>query len=228
MIQLQIEQLLAWAAPQVDDIVAAKGDYFAQTGGEVHEDDRCYEPRMQAFFNWYLFDRRQGQAPDADRPIDRYLREKGAALKGEEKEILLGFTQSRLSLYAYRGTNGIFSRPKQGHVRVRDAFTGEDFDVAERRQMHGLEVGDLFEARLVPVDGEFQFATSFTFHPREVIRAIKREIKKRKKAGQPIDARGFCWELEKMALQGERFRNVTIHAIYNFETPFLSKGKAKA
>ena len=26
-----------------------------------------------------------------------------------------------------------------------------------------------------------------------------------------------------MALQQERFRNVSINAIYNFETPFLSK-----
>ncbi len=38
-----------------------------------------------------------------------------------------------------------------------------------------------------------------------------------------MDARPLIWELERMALQHERFRNVSIHAIYNFQTPFLSK-----
>ncbi len=224
MIQPQIDLLLAYVATSVDDIVAAKTEYFAATGGEVHDDDRCYEQRMQAFFNWYLLDRRrEGEST----PVEKYLREKGAELAADDKNILLGATQSRLSLYEYRGPRGIFNRPARGQVRVRDAFTGEDFDVTERRQMHGLDAGDLFEARLLPIDGTFHFSTSFTYHPREVRRTLAREIKRRKKAGQAIDPRAFCWELEKMALQGERFRNVNIDAIYNFEMPFLSKGKPR-
>jgi hypothetical protein len=174
---------------------------------------------MQAFFNWFLFDRKHA---DGATPVERYLREKGAELPGKEKEVLMGCTQSRLSLYEYRGTRGIFSRPRAGQVRVRDATTGEDFDVTERRQMHGLEIGDLFEARLVPLDRTFHFSTSFTYHPREVDRKIRREIKRRRKLGK-LDVRALCWELERMALQQERFRSVSIQAIYNFETPFLSK-----
>lgn len=219
MIQPQIDMLLQYVAPQVDDLVKAKEEYFARTGGEVHEEDRCYEQRMQAFFNWFLFDRKQA---DGATPVERYLREKGAELPGKDKDVLLGCTQSRLSLYEYRGRNGLFTRPGKGKVRVRDAITGEDFDVTERRQMHGLEVGDLFEARLVPVDRTFHFSTSFTYHPRDVTREIRKEVKRRKKNG-PVDARALCWELERMALQHEHFRNVAITAIYNFETPFLSK-----
>ena len=220
MIQPQIDLLLQWAAPQVDELVRAKEEYFAQTGGEVHADDRCYEQRMQAFFNWLLFDRRQA---DGSTPVERFLREKGAELPGKDKDILLGCTQSRLSLYEYRATRGgLFSRPGKGQVRVRDTLTGEDYDVTERRQMHGLDVGDLFEARLVPVDRTWHFSTSFTYHPREVYPVIRKEIKRRKKAGE-VDARAFVWELERMGLQHERFRNVSITAIYNFETPFLSK-----
>jgi len=37
MIQPQIDTLLLYAAPQVDEILKAKQEYFAQTGGEVHE-----------------------------------------------------------------------------------------------------------------------------------------------------------------------------------------------
>jgi hypothetical protein len=179
---------------------------------------------MQAFFNWFLFDRK---LEDGSTPVERYLRERGAELEAKDKDVLLGCTQSRLSLYDYRGTRGLFSRPKNGQIRVRDAVTGEDFDVTERRQMHGLEVGDIFEARLVPVDRTFHFSTSFTYHPREVLRDIRREIKRRKKLGA-VDARALCWELERMTLQHERFRNVSIGAIYNFETPFLSKRQRPA
>src|SRR5438445_255566 len=58
MIQAQFDLLLAYVAAGVDDIVQAKQEYFTRTGGEVHEDDRCFESRLQAFFNWYLFDRK--------------------------------------------------------------------------------------------------------------------------------------------------------------------------
>jgi hypothetical protein len=95
--------------------------------------------------------------------------------------------------------------------------------------MHGLEIGDLFEARLVPVERTWHFSTSFTYHPRETNSTIWREIKRRKKA-RKADSRQICFELEKMALQQDRFRNVNIDAIYNFETPFLSKraGRSEA
>ena len=91
--------------------------------------------------------------------------------------------------------------------------------------MHGLEIGDLFEARLVPVGGTWHFSTSFTYHPREQKPVIVREIKKRKKQG-PVDVRALLWELERMSLQADRFKNVSIEAIYNFESPFLASRKS--
>ena len=218
MVQPQIDQLLGWAGRDVNDIVDAKKEYFDGTGGEVHEDDRCFEQRMQAFFNWYLLDRQKAGSS----PVQRFLQEQGATLEARDKDVIIGLTQSRLGLYEYRGRRGIFSRPKTGQIRVRDAITGKDFDVTERRQMHGLEIGDLFEARLVPVQRTYHFSTSFTYHPREVNAEIRREIKRRKKQGE-VDVRALVFELERMALQHERFRNVSINAIYNFETPFLSK-----
>jgi hypothetical protein len=216
MVQPQIDQLLAWTSKQVEDIVEAKKEYFSQTGGEVHEDDRCFEQRMQAFFNWYLFDRKRG----SDTPVQQYLQEKGPSLSVNDKDVMLGFIHSRLGLYEYRGQRGIIRRPKQGQVRVMDVVTGEKFNVTERRQMHGLEIGDLFEARLVPVHGTYHFSSSFTYHPREVKRTILREVKRRRKQG-PVDVRALVWELEKMSLQADRFKNVSIENIYNFEQPFL-------
>jgi hypothetical protein len=220
MVQPQIDLLLAYVAPAVDDIVRAKSEYFSQTGGEVHAEDRCFESRMQAFFNWYLFDRKQGTAT----PVQRFLQEKGAELQGGDKEIVIGFTRSRLSLYEYRGRRGFWRKVESGQIRIRDAISNEDFEVAERRQMHGLEIGDFFEARLVPVSGTWHFSTSFTYHPREMRKVILREIRKRKKKGD-VDVRALCWELERMSLHAERFRNVSIEAIYDFDSPFLAARK---
>jgi hypothetical protein len=221
MIQSQFDLLLAYVAPDVDDIVRAKQEYFTQTGGEVHEDDRCFESRLQAFFNWYLFDRKR----DDVTPAQRFLQNRGAETSEADKEVLMGLTQTRLALYEYRGRKGLILGPKKGQVRVRDAVTRKDFDVTERRQMHGLEIGDLFEARLVPVGGTWHFSTSFTYHPREQKPVILREIKKRKKQG-PVDVRPLLWELERMSLQADRFKNVSIEAIYNFESPFLAARKS--
>ncbi|MFL5389649.1 MAG: hypothetical protein ACJ79C_13040 [Myxococcales bacterium] len=216
MVQPQIDQLLAWAARDVNDIVDAKKEYFGATGGEVHEDDRCFEQRMQAFFNWYLLDR----AKNGTTPVQRFLQEQGASLESRDKDVIMGLTQSRIGLYEYRGRRGFLRPPKQGQVRVRDIITSDDFNVTERRQMHGLEIGDIFEARLVPVGGTYHFSSSFTYHPRGMRRAILREVKRRKKQGQ-VAVRDLLWELERMQLQSERFKNVSIEAIYDFDKPFL-------
>jgi len=245
MIQAQFDLLLAYVAPGIDAALeavefASRSDRAAahprppaaltkdipdvtkeHTGGEVHEDDRCFESRLQGFFNWYLFDRKH----DGVTPAQRYLQDRGAEMRAADKEVLMGFTQTRLGLYEYRGRKGLILGPKKGQVRVRDAVTRKDFDVTERRQMHGLEIGDLFEARLVPVGGTWHFSTSFTYHPREQKPVIVREIKKRKKQG-PVDVRALLWELERMSLQADRFKNVSIEAIYNFESPFLAARKS--
>ena len=229
MIQTLIDQLLAWSAEVLgDDIIAAKKEYFAHVGGDVHEDDRTFEARMQGFFNWYLFDRRPASERGAQTPAQRYLAERGAALFGSDKDLLIGATHSRLSLYEYRGRRSFLRHVPEGMVRVRDAFTLDDYDVIERRQLHGLESGDLFEARLIPVASRHHFSSSFLFHPREVRRKVLREIQRRRKALLLSDPAAFCWEVSRMALQAERFRNVPILAIYDFESPFLGQRTPKS
>ncbi len=223
MIQPLIDQLLSWSASAIgnDDIVAAKHDYFARTGGEVHEDDRSFEQRMQGFFNWYLFDRRIPSERGEQSPAQRFLNDRGASLSNAERDLVSGGLSSRVSIYEYRGHRSLLRRVPAGMVRVRDVITRDDFDVIEKRQMHGLDSGDLLEARLIPVASKWHFSSSFIFHPREARRTILKEIKTRRKRLEIADPRAFCWEVSRMALQAERFRNVPLAAIYNFETPFL-------
>ena len=226
-IQPLIDLLLSWAVATVGDadIVLAKHDYFAKTGGEVHEDDRSFEQRMQGFFNWYLFDRRVRSERGEQSPAQRFLNDRGGQLADPERDLVAGATQSRLSLYEYLGHRALFRRVPDGMVRVRDVITKDDFDVIERRAMVGLETGDLFESRLIPVASKWHFSSSFIYHPRDARPTVLKEIKKRRKALELADPRAFCWEISRMALQAERFRNVQLVAIYNFETPFLGHKK---
>jgi hypothetical protein len=218
MSQPQFEMLLAWASKDRDDIIAARREYFAATG-EVFEDDSCFESRMQGFFNWYLFDRPYGTPPLTF--AQRYLLEEGAHLSGVDKAVFLGFTKSRHSLYEIKRVGVGLIKVREDQVKVKDAFSGEEFLVTERRKLPGLEKGDLLEARLMPVNDAMHFSTAFTWHPKPIHPLIWKEIKRRKKAGT-LEPRNFCWELSRMALNLERFKNISPSVIYSFEQPFLA------
>lgn len=225
MSQLQFDTLLAWASKDRDDIVEAKRDYFAATG-DVFEDDACFESRMQSFFNWYLLDRPRGEPRLT--PAQRFLKEEGATLAGAEKSVFMGFTASRHSLYEIKKIGVGLIKVREELVKLRDAFSGEEFLVTERRKLPGLAAGDLIEARLLPIGDALHFSTAFTYHPRQVKAQVLKEIKKRKKAGA-LEGRAFVWELERMALHIDRFKNIPAETIYSFEAPFLGhKGKREA
>ncbi len=108
---------------------------------------------------------------------------------------------------------------RDGTVCLRDVFTGKDHDVTERRQLVGLEKGDVLEARLLPFEGSLFFSGAFLYHPREVRRRILAEVKRRKKAagrGGALDVPGLLALLSRMAFKLERYRNVRLESIYDF------------
>lgn len=104
-------------------------------------------------------------------------------------------------------------------VRTRDAFTGEDLEVTERRQLVGLAKGDLLEARLMPFEGQLWFSGAFLYQPREARARILAEVKRLRKAagkhGRP-DVEGLLATLSRMAFKLERYRNVRLESIYDF------------
>jgi hypothetical protein len=129
--------------------------------------------------------------------------------------------------------HGLFElrrKPKGERLRVRELCRNSDFEVLERRQMAGLEKGDLFEARLIPSRGELLFSPAFCYHPREARRKILAEVKARRKraaaqaapgtkvrlSAVKIDELPLLELLSSMALKFERYRNVNVDAIYNF------------
>ncbi len=205
------ERLLSWATaePRKDDLLAAKREHF-ERHGEPHEEDRSYETRVNGMLDHYLYEFRP--AAGAGTTLERFLVAEGPSLAPEE-------------LAAYRdlarGLHALFEVRKiaDGKVRLRDVFSGTDHDVTERRNVAGLDKGDLLEARLLPFGGELFFSGAFLYHPREVRKEILAEVKRLKKeagrGGSP-DVAAFLDQLARMALKLERYRNVRLESIYDF------------
>jgi hypothetical protein len=205
------ERLLSWATADArkEELLAAKREHFARYG-EPHEEDRSYEARVNGMLDHYLYEYRPSGGTGTT--LERFVEAEGPSLSPEE-------------LAAFRdlgaGIHGLFEvrKIRDGQIRLRDVFTGKDLDVTERRNVAGLDKGDLFEARLLPYGGELFFSGAFLYHPREVRKEILAEVKRLKKeagrGGSP-DVPGFLGVLARMAMKLERYRNVKLESIYDF------------
>jgi hypothetical protein len=210
------EKLLAWATSDArkQEILAARRDHFERYG-EPHEEDKSFETRMNGMLDHYLYDFRPPGS--AETTIEIFMREAAGELTTDE-----------LSMYRVLAKNihGLFEvrRVKAAEeIRLRDLFTGGEYDVTERRHLVGLEKGDLLEARLLPFDGQLYFSGAFLYHPPEVRKQILAEVKRMKKeaakTGGEVDVRGFIALLSRMAFKLERYRNVKVESLYDFRQP---------
>jgi hypothetical protein len=205
------ERLLSWAThpARQPGLLAARADHFGRYG-EPHDEDQSYERRMNGMLDHYLYEWRP--SPLAPTALEQFIEEEGRSFAPEDHAALAGLVAQRRGLFEVK-------RLQPGLVRLADVFTGEVLDVTERRQVAGLEKGDLLEARLLPYDGMLVFSGAFLYHPREARRLILAEVKRLAKAagkaGTP-DPLPFLATLSRMAFKLERYRNVRMDAIYDF------------
>ncbi len=208
--QPYLDALIAYASVEdrKPDLLAAKADYIRLTG-EVFEDDKVFEQRMAAFLDYYLFDRRHPQGGKT--PAEELLGKQAPDAPPEQLAVYRAFTET---------VHGLFEVRKLGKelVRLREVYSGKDFDVTERRQTAGLDKGDVLEARLIPHGGHLLFSTAFTYHPRAAQKAIFKEVKRRKKKEPERSAQELVWECARMALKVERYRQIAVEKIYDFSS----------
>jgi hypothetical protein len=211
--QAQLDQLIAFASaePRKNDLLAAKADYFRITG-EVFEDDKNFELRMASFLDYYLYDRKSPLSNQT--PAEEFYQELVRSRGTDEAAQFRGFTETTHGLFEVR-------KLKEGSVRLRDVFNGKDFDVTERRNIAGLEKGDILEARLIPHGGHLWFSSAFTYHPREAARLILKEVKRRKKKEPERSPKELAWECAKRALKMDRYRQIPVEKIYDFENNLI-------
>jgi len=207
------DRLLAWAGAEERKpwLLEARRGHFARVG-EPHEEDKGFEARMTGLLDHYLFDfRPDGQVTT----LDLFLRDGAGDLTTDERAEMRELGRNLHVLLEVR-------KIRPGVVEVEDVFTGTRHEVLERRALVALAKGDILEARLLPHGGKLHLSASSIYHPREVRRAILQEAKRRAKAaapGQGPDVEEFLALLSRMALRLERYRNVRVESIYDFDAP---------
>lgn len=206
--QPYLDQLIAFGSqePRKADLLEAKAEYFRLTG-EVFEDDKIFELRMASFLDYYLYDRVSpltGKTP----AVELYEQRLQTAAP-EEANAFRSFTETVHGLFEVR-------KLAKGLIRLRELFSGKDFDVTERRNIAGLEVGDVIEARLIPFGGHLLFSSAFCYHPKVAVKSIKAEVKRRKKKQPDAPPKELVWECSLRALKVERYRQIAVEKLYDF------------
>jgi hypothetical protein len=151
-----------------DDIVKARQDY-QKRAGEIYEDDRSYEARMGLFLEWYVFDRK---APgEYKSPLELFFAQNGVGGSADEWKNGDDFINSINGIFIVKKING-------NEVVALNLIDGSKYSVKENEGNILFHKNDLFEGRIVLIEGNYHFTGNFCFHPKETEKFIKGEAKK--------------------------------------------------
>jgi hypothetical protein len=186
----------AWEA----EIVRAR-DAWSERTGRLFEDDELYEERTTSFLEWYAVERpleREGQPPVV------------VAASEDPDPALRAWASSHHSLFLVKNATGPM-------IVLADLLAGAEFEVEERRRLHGVSAGDIMEARLVGFDGQARFGRTFLYHPAGARAAIVRQGKACMAAGgSRTDAVDLIARLKVRAL---RYKHVAAEKVYEMGLP---------
>jgi hypothetical protein len=203
------DELLAFITrPQhAAELLAGRTEYVRQTG-EVFDEDRSFDLRMQGFLDWFIFDRPLspfGEPPARAWPIDAALPEERAA----EFRVLSRTVHGLFDVRSIRGQT----------LRLENLVTAAKYEVPLPVPMEGFDHGDFFEGRLIPHGGSFHLSPALLFHPGLMRGELLREIRRQKRERTPVPPQDLIFMLSRMANRAEHYRNVKIEAIYDFSRP---------
>lgn len=156
-----IEDLYARHTSDSEPAAAARREY-EERRGKVHQDDELWEAWSAAFVEWYVIER---VAPGHAVPLAALTHRDLAAAADPRAEVVSALVTSHRSLFEVRAMG-------KGRVELLDLLGGAAFAVDEQRTLHGVEVGDVAELRLVGIHGEVRFGRTFIYHPKAARAAI--------------------------------------------------------
>jgi hypothetical protein len=195
-----LDDLIAWfgSGDCAAEVAAARAEYDERRG-RVFEDEVLWEAWTQAFLEWYVLERTfTGDLfPPAAQALAREEDPQRAAA-------LRALLTSHRSLFEVRRSGG-------GRVTLLDLIGGGEFEVTEQRALHGVEPGDVVEARLVGVD-EVCFARTFCFHPAGTRDSIIRHIARLREQGK--ERHEIIDYVAGLRVRSERYNHVPPEKIY--------------
>jgi hypothetical protein len=162
--------------------------------------------------DWYIFDR---DLPGVDLPpIKYYFRKNKDRFSSEELNIYRDFCSTVHSVFRLKR----FTWNKKGFV-VLDLFSNKSHTVTDSEINRGFTRGDIFEARIIPFKGGYEFSRGFCFHPADMKSFILGEVKKVRFQDKSRQTK-LILQLSAMKLKHLRFPHIDIRHIYKFESRF--------
>jgi hypothetical protein len=103
---------------------------------------------------------------------------------------------------------------KGSEITITDLFRQEKLKLVYDQNLHGIEVKDIFDVRLLPSKESWIFTKGFCFHPIEARKFILAEVKKHIK-DPDLDREMFMLRLIKMKYKFEQYRHVSPELVYS-------------
>lgn len=239
-----LDDLIATATRDTEDVRAARELYSDMTG-RVHDEHELFAERSDAFVEWYLLERAQrecGRTPvqrllallrdEAEGSVLQALARSYrslflvTALGGHQqarrlpslaqmatRAAAMAATEARRQ-EAAEGRHAALS-PRGHGLLLKDLLGGGIFEVDERRRLPGINVGDIFEARLAPDPDEpyrLLFTRTFLCHPREAQGSLLALAAAARQRGEEREQ--VLFRLQRLRLRCTAYRHVPAQRIY--------------
>jgi len=195
------EDLYAQHTADAEAASVARRDY-EERRGRVHQDDDLWEAWSAAFVEWFVVER---VAPGDTLPPAAHTYKQLAAAGDEHAPIVRALVTSQRSLFEVRGLAA-------GRIELLDLLGGAELVVSEQRALHGVEVGDVAELRLVGVAGEVRFGRTFIYHPRIARPAIVERA--RALLAKGASRRDVIDHMAQLRVQLTRYRHISAARVY--------------
>lgn len=207
-----IEELYARHTADSDAASQARREY-EERRGKVHQEDELWEPWSAAFVEWYVIERvAPGESLPAAAQSYRELQ-----IDDPRAEAMRALLTSQRSLFEVRAM-GRGTGQGRGAVELLDLLGGAVFHVDEQRALHGVEVGDVAELRLIgmttgaPPVAEVRFGRTFIYHPATARGAIVERA--RAMLAKGASRRDVVDHIAQLRVQVTRYRHMPAARVY--------------
>lgn len=186
-----------------EELQVAQKEFF-ENAGTLDENKPNYSLRMSQFYDWYFLTRKlKGymQTPLSVCHMQRQMR-----LTEEDEKTVAVLQSHRHSLFE-------FVKTKKDEITLKDLFKNEKITVVQDQHVFSFDERELFEARLIEIEGKKYFLKGFCFHPESAQKFILNEVKTYQK-NPDLNPSDFMLRLNKMRYKFEQYRHVKPEMIY--------------
>jgi hypothetical protein len=184
-----------------DALKAAKEKYFSITG-KLDEDKDEFEPRMNCFNDWYIF---QFRHEDGSKVIEDYIRTN--QLDVELAQALLNVNHS---LFNFSKVN--FRK----QIVLHDILHDEKIVLMKNHPNISLMEGDVFTGRVIKYKGEFYLLRGVCILPQGVKSILKKQSKKVRKLNSFEEELNFLLQLECLKTKAMHYSHIDPSKIFIF------------